>query len=85
MLYEPVCILAHLEKVSFFFGGFDFSAAVGALAVYELAFSPEALARGAVKPLVRVLVNIALFIEFFKRFLHGFNVIFVGGAYEFIV
>ena len=85
MLDEPVRILAHFEEISFLLGGLHFPAAIGALAVYKLAFRPEAFARGTVQALVRALVNIALIIELSENLFNRFLVIAVRGTYELVV
>ena len=85
ILNQPGGVLAHLEEVGFLLGGVDLPAAVGALAVDELALSPEALAGGAVQALIGALVDVPLVIEVLKNLLHLFLVVIVGGADEVVV
>ena len=82
---EPVRILAHLKEVRLFLCLLDLSAAVGALAIHELALRPEALTRGTVPALVLALVDVALLVEFTEDLLHGGAVLGVRRADELIV
>ena len=82
---EPGGVLAHLEEVGLLLGGVDLPTAVGALAVHQLALGPEALAGGAVQPLVRALVDVTLVVEVLEDLLDLFLVVAVGGADEVIV
>ena len=70
----------HLEEVRFLLCLGDLSAALGALAVNELALSPEALAGRAVFAAVLALVDISLVVECLEDFLDALDVVVVGGA-----
>ena len=85
VLQQAVGIFAHAEKVRLFFGGLYLSAAVGALAVFQLRRRPERLAGGAVHPLVGALIDIAVCQHLFKHLLHLALVVGVGGADELVV
>ena len=80
-----VGVLAQTEEIGLLLGVVDFTAAVGALAVHQLAFRPEGLARGAVLALIGALVNVTVFIHLLEDLLHGLAVIVVGGADEPVV
>ena len=82
---QPLGIFAHLEEIRFLFGGVDLPAAVGALAVDELALGPEALAGSAVQAFVGALVDVPLVVEVLKDLLHLFFVVVIGGADEVVV
>ena len=84
-LEQTVGILAGLEEVGFLVGVVDLAAAVGALAVNELAVGPEALAGLAVVADVLALVNVALLVELGEDLLAGLHVVVVGGADEAVV
>ena len=73
------------EEIGLFLCIVHFAAAVGALAVNELAFRPEALAGRAVFALVRALIDIAVFIHLLEDLLNGGDMIIVGGADEAVV
>src|SRR5699024_18888 len=60
-------------------------AAVGALAVLELALRPEGFAGRAVLSLVAALVDVAVFVHLLEDLLYGGHVVVVGGADEAIV
>ena len=60
-------------------------AAVRAFAVLQLALCPEALAGGAVFPLIGSFVNVALFIHLLEYALDRFNMIVISGPYETVV
>jgi len=61
------------------------AAAVGALAVHQLAVGPEALAGLAVVADVLALVDVTLLVELGKDLLAGLHVVVVGGADEAVV
>ena len=82
---HAVCVLAQAEEVRLLLGVVDFAAAVGTLAVHQLALRPEALAGGAVLALVGALVDVALFVHLLEDLLHGLAVVVVGGADEAVV
>ena len=82
---HPVCVFAQAEEVCLLLGIVDLPAAVGALAVHQLALGPEALAGGAVLALVGALVDVALFVHLFEDLLHGPAVVVIGGADEAVV
>ena len=85
VLHEAVCVLAHAEEVRLLLGGVHLSAAVGALAVFELRGRPKGLARGAVHPLVRPFIDIPLLVQLAEDGLHLRLVVGVGGADELVV
>ena len=78
-------VLGEAEEVGLLLGVGDLPAAVGALAVLQLALGPEALAGGAVLALVAALVDVAVVVHFLEDFLHGGHVIGVGGADKAVV
>ena len=80
MLHQLVGILAHLEEVGFFLCIHAVPATVGALALHQLAFGPEAFAGSAVLAHIFALVDIALFIHPGEDLLHLGLVLRVGGA-----
>jgi hypothetical protein len=84
-LQQAVGVLAGLEEIGFLVGIVDLTAAVGALAVHELAVGPEALAGLAVVADVLALVDVALLIQFGEDLLAGLHVVVVGGADEAVV
>ena len=84
-LQQAVGILAGLEEVGFLVCVVHFAAAVGALAVHQLAVGPEALAGLAVVADVLALVDVALLIQLGENFLAGLHVVVVGGADEAVV
>ena len=79
MLY-PVGVLAQPEEIGLLLRVLHLAAAVGALAVHQLALGPEALAGGAVLTLVGALIDVALLVHGLEDLLHGGTVIVVGGA-----
>ena len=78
-------VLAQTEEVGLLLGIVYLAAAVGALAVHQLALRPEALAGGAVLALIGALIDIAVVIHLLEDALHGGAVIVVGGADEPVV
>ena len=78
-------VLAGPEEIGLLLGGLDLPAAVGALAVLELALGPEGLAGGAVQALVGALVDVALLVHGAEDGLHGLQVGLVGGADEAVI
>ena len=84
-LQQAVGILAGLEEIGFLVGIVDLTAAVGALAVHELAVGPEALAGLAVVADVLALVDVALLIQLGEDLLAGLHVVVVGGADEAVI
>ena len=84
-LQQAVGVLAGLEEVGFLVGVVHLAAAVGALAVHQLAVGPEALAGLAVVADVLALVDVALLVELGEDLLAGLHVVVVGGADEAVV
>ena len=84
-LQQAVGILAGLEEVGFLVCVVHFAAAIGTLAVHQLAVGPEALAGLAVVADVLALVDVALLIQLGENFLAGLHVVVVGGADEAVV
>ena len=85
VLQQAVGILAGLEEVSLLVGIIDLAAAVGALAVHQLAVGPEALAGLAVVADVLALVDIALLIQLGEDLLAGLHMVVIGGADEAVI
>ena len=84
-LLHGLCVLGKAEEICLLLGVVDLSAAVGALAVDELAFRPEAFAGGAVHTLVCALVDIAVVVHLLEDALYGLDMVVVGGADETVV
>ena len=84
-LEQTVGVLAGLEEVGLLVGLVDLAAALGALAVHQLAVGPEALAGLAVVADVLALVDVALLVELGEDLLAGLHVVVVGGADEAVV
>ena len=82
---DPVGVLGQAEEIGFLLGVLDLPAAVGALAVHQLALRPEGLAGLAVLALVGALVDIALFVHLPEDLLNGGDMVIVGGADEAVV
>jgi len=80
-----VAVCGKLEEISFLTLICNKSAAIGALAVNCLSFSPEGFAGLAVKTLIIALVNIALFLHFGEYLLNCLFVVIIGGTDELIV
>ena len=78
-------ILGRPEEVGLLLRVHHLPAAVGALAVPELAFRPEGLAGLTVFALVRALVDVALVVHLFENPLDGLHVVAVGGTDEAVV
>ena len=78
-------VLAELEEVGLLLGVLDGAAAVGALAVDQLALCPEALAGGAVHAGVLALIYVAVVVHLLEDALHGLDVVAVGRADEAVV
>ena len=84
-LEQTVGVLAGLEEVGLLVGLVDLAAALGALAVHQLAVGPEALAGLAVVADVLALVDVALLVQLGENLLAGLHVVVVGGADEAVV
>jgi len=82
---HPVCVFAQAEEVCLLLGVVDLPAAVGALAVHQLALGPEGLAGGAVFALVGALVDVALVVHLLENLLDALHMVVVGGADEPVV
>ena len=82
---DTVGIVRHLEEVGVFLDLRHLAPTVGALAVYELALRPIALARRAVKPLVLALVDVALLVDAAEDLLHDALVALLGRADKIVV
>ncbi len=85
VLQQAVGILAGLEEVGLLVGIIDLAAAVGALAVHQLAVGPEALAGLAVVADVLALIDIALLIQLGEDLLAGLHMVVIGGADEAVI
>ena len=84
-LEQTVGVLAGLEEVGLLVGLVDLAAALGALAVHQLAVGPEALAGLAVVADVLALVDIALLIQLGEDLLAGLHMVVIGGADEAVI
>ena len=82
---DTVGVLAQAEEVRLLLGVLDLAAAVGALAVHQLALRPEGFAGGAVFALIGALVDVTLVVHGLEDLLHGGAVVVVGGADEAVV
>ena len=82
---DPVGILGEAEEIGLLLGILDLLAAVGALAVHQLALGPEALAGLAILALVGALVDVPVVVHLLKNLLDGGNVIIVSGTDEPVV
>ena len=78
-------IFRETEEIGLLLGGLDLAAAVGALAVLQLALRPERLARRAVHAGVFALVDVAVLIHLLEDALDGLDVVFVRGADEAVI
>ena len=78
-------VLAELEEVGLLLGVLDGAAAVGALAVDQLALRPEALAGGAVHAGVLALIYVAVVVHLLEDALHGLDMVAVGRADKAVV
>ena len=85
VLDQSVRILAHTEEVSLLLGRFYHTAAVRALAVYQLGLRPERLTGSTVHSLIGPLVNITLIIETFEYLLYLLLMILIGSTDELII
>ena len=82
---DPVRVFAQAEEIGFLLRVLDLPAAVGTLAVLELALGPEALAGLAVFALVGAFVNVAVVVHPAENLLDCGHVIAVSGANEAVV
>ena len=82
---DAVGVLGQAEEIGLLLGVHDLPAAVGALAVHQLALGPEALAGLTVLALIGALIDIALFVHLTEDLLDGGAVVIVGGADEAVV
>ena len=80
-----ICILAHTEEVSLLLGRLYHTAAVRALAVYQLGLRPERLTGSTVHSFIGPLVNITLIIETFEYLLYLLLMILIGSTDELII
>ena len=78
-------IFRETEEIGLLLGGLDLAAAVGALAVLQLALRPERLARRAVHAGVFALVDVAVLVHLLKNALDGLDMVFVRGADEAVI
>ena len=84
-MLHAVGVLAQLEEVGLFLGVLNLAAAVGALAVNELALGPEALAGLAVLALVGALVDVAVVVHLPEDLLDGLDMVVIRCADEAVV
>ena len=85
MVDEPLGVLAHLEEVGLLGVLMGLPAAVGTLAVYQLALGQKGLALVAVEAFIGALVDVPLVVELLEYLLDLFYVVVVGGADEVVV
>ena len=85
MFDQSVRILAHTEEVSLLFGRLYHTAAVRALAIYQLGLRPERLTGSTIHSLIGPLVNITLVIETLEDLLYLLLMILIGSTYELII
>ena len=85
VLDQSVRILAHTEEVSLLLRRLYHTAAVRALAVYQLGLRPERLTGSTVHSLIGSLVNITLIIETFEYLLYLLLMILIGSTDELII
>ena len=78
-------VLGQAEEVGLLLCVLNLPAAVGALAVHQLALRPEGLAGLAVLALIGALVDVALVVHGLEDLLDGRHVVAVGGADEPVV
>ena len=79
-ILHPVSVLAEPEEVCLFLCILHLSAAVGALAVHQLALGPEGLTGLAVLALVGSLVDVAVFVHLLEDLLNGCHLVVIGGS-----
>ena len=84
-ILDTVGILGEAEEIGLLLRILDFTAAVGALAVHQLALRPEGLAGLAVLALVGVLVDVAVVVHLLEDLLDSGFMVVVGGADEAVV
>ena len=82
---HPVRVLGKAEEVGLLLGLLDLAAAVGALAVYQLAVGPEGLAGLAVFAHILALVDVAVVIHPLEDLLDGGHMVVIGGADEAVI
>ncbi len=85
MLNQPIRILTHFEKISFFFGRLYFSATVRALSIHKLRFRPKGFTGGTIQAFISTFINITLIIKPFKNFLYLLLVVRVSRPNKFII
>ena len=79
-LLDAVCKRRHFEEVSLFLSFDNISSALGAFAVNELGFCPEAFARSTVFSDIFTLINVSSVVKLLEDFLYGLNMVIVGSA-----
>ena len=82
---DAVGVLGQAEEVSLLLRVLDLPAAVGTLAVHQLALGPEGLAGLAVLAHVLALIDVPLVVHGLEDLLDGGHVVVVGGADEAVV
>ena len=85
ILQQLVLIFAHFKEIAFFFDYFSWTAAVRAVAFYQLTLGKESFARGAVMTFVFRFVDIAFIVDGFEDFLYHFHMTRLSGADEIVV
>ena len=85
MRQQLVGVVGHLEEIGLFGYFFHRSAAVRALAVFQLMFGPVGFAGGTVKALVFPFIDVPFFVNAPEDLLHDLYVAIFGGADEVVV
>ena len=85
VLDQTIGILAHLKEVSFFLGRLYRTAAVRALAVYQLRLGEERLTGSAVHTFVVALVDVALVVHLLEHLLYLLLMVLVSSTDELII
>ena len=85
VLDQTVCVFAHFEEISLFFGWYAWASAVRTFSVYKLGFCEEGLTWSTVHSLVLSLVDIPFCIHFLENLLNLFLMVFICGTDEFVI
>ena len=85
VLDQTVCVFAHFEEISLFFGWYAWASAVRTFSVYKLGFCKEGLAWSTVHSLVLSFVDVPFCIHFLENLLYLFLMVCICGTDEFII
>src|SRR5699024_11430480 len=72
IFHQTICILAHFEKVRFFFYLFHFFTTFRAMSILNFIISKESLTRYAVPPFKLIQVNISFILYLLKNILMNY-------------